>query len=196
MPSYTVKTAEDVDKLAQSIRVAADGTVRALRDILSNEGDNLQVLRMMKFEEIGHHPTEPRRLNIIEQVNQTFTYLVTVEAARVLMVRHPEALGLRINLGTAAGFDLESVVPEVVAAEAFAATHPRSNDKLRKDIQRLVEQAPSVQHRYVFFSCPGFTEGRQPQLEPAPDVIVWSLPTDLLLRVRGQSGPAGRCGGP
>ena len=50
MPSYTVKTAEDLDKMAHAIRLAADGTVRALRDILSNEGDSLQVLRMMKFE--------------------------------------------------------------------------------------------------------------------------------------------------
>ena len=50
MPSYTVKANEDLDKLVHSIRVAADGTVRALRDILSNEGDSLQVLRMMKFE--------------------------------------------------------------------------------------------------------------------------------------------------
>ena len=125
-------------------------------------------------------------MNIIEQVNQTFTYLVTVEAAKVLIARHPEAQGLRINLGTAAGFDLESVAPDVVAAEAFAATHPRSNDKLRKDIQRLAEQAPSVQHRYVFFSCPGFTGGRQPQLESVPSILIWSLPTELSLKVRGR----------
>ena len=181
MPSYTVKTVQDLTELAQPIRVAADGTVRALRDILSNEGDSLQVLRMMKFEEIGHHPTESRRLNIIEQVNQTFSYLLTVEAERTLLARHPEAQGLRINLGTAAGFDLENLVPGVVAAAVFAATHPRSNDKLRKEIQRLVEQAPSVQHRYVFFSCPGHESGRRPKLESAPSVIIWSLPTDQLL---------------
>lgn len=175
MPSYTVKAAEELDKLAQSIRLAADSTVRALRDILSNERDSLKVLRMMKFEELCHHPTEPRRLNIIEQVNQTCTYPATAEAARVLTARQPDAQGLRINLGTAAGFDLESVLPNAVAAEAFAATHPRSNDKLRKEIQRLVEQAPTAQHRYLFFSCLGYESGRQLKLESAPSVIVWSL---------------------
>jgi hypothetical protein len=183
MASIKIESVNDLDALVKSVRAAADKTVRALRVIVANEPDSLQVLRMMKFDEIGHHPSDPRALNIIEQVNQTFTYLVTLEAARWLLTNHPEAGGVRVSLGTAPGFDLESLEAQVVAAEAFAATRPRSNDKLRKDIQRLVEKAPGFRHRYVFFSCPGYPQGRQPQLETAQTVIVWSLPADHLLKI-------------
>lgn len=185
MASLQITSVQDLDLLVKSVRSAADRTVRALRDILSNEGDSLQVLSLMKFKEIGHHPTDDRPLNIIEQVNQTFTYLVTLEAARWLLTQHPSSKGLRINLGTNAGLDLESLEPGLVAAEAFAATHVRSNDKLRKDIGRLVEKAPDVKHRYVFFCCPGIELGRQPGLEIAPGVEVWSLPASHVLKAMG-----------
>ena len=182
MGSLQITSVQDLDQLIKSVRSAADRTVRALGDILSNEQDSLQVLSLMKFKEIGHHPTDDRPLNIIEQVNQTFTYLVTLEAARWLLSQHPSSKGLRINLGTNAGLDLESLEPSMIAAEAFAATHVRSNDKLRKDIARLVEKAPDVKHRYVFFCCPGFAAGRQFQLETVPAIEVWSLPLEGLLK--------------
>ena len=81
MASIKISTEQDLDHLVRSVRSADDRTVRALSDILANEGDSLQVLSVMKFKEIGHHPTDDRHLNIIEQVNQTFTYLVTLERA-------------------------------------------------------------------------------------------------------------------
>jgi hypothetical protein len=87
-----------------------------------------------------------------------------------------------VNLGTAAGFDLESVEGGVMAAEVFAATNPRSNDKLRKDLARLAEKAADYKHRYVFFSCPGFGVGRQTALEIVPGIQVWSFPVEHLLK--------------
>lgn len=181
MAVLEITTPDALDPLARAIRAAADRTVRALGDILASEPDSLQVLRLMKFKEIGHHPIDERRLNVIEQVNQTFTYLVTLEAARWLMARHP-GLTLKINLGTASGFDLESVAPGDVAAEVFAATRPVNNDKLRKDVTRLAEKATQFKHRYVFFSCPGCTLGRQTQWETVAGIEVWSLPPDTLLK--------------
>ena len=35
----------------------------------------------------------------------------------------------------------------------FSATHPSSNDKLKKDIAKVGESP--AKHRYVFFHCPG-----------------------------------------
>jgi hypothetical protein len=183
MPSLEIRSSQELDQLVRSVRSAADRTVRTIRDILDSESDSLQVLRLMKFSEIGHHPVDDRRLNIIEQVNQTFTYLVTLEAARWLLEHHP-GLALKINLGTNPGFDLESIEPGFVAAEAFAATHPRSNDKLRKDVTRLAEKAPDVKYRYVFLSCPGITCGRQTELETVPGVEIWSVPADNFLKAQ------------
>jgi hypothetical protein len=182
MTTLEVDTPPQLDRHIRSVRDAAERTVRALRAILTSERDGLQVLRLMKFAEIGHHPIDDRALNVIEQVNQTFTYLVTLEAARWLLEQHPELGGLRINLGASAGFDLESRDPGFLAAEAFAATHPGSNDKLRKDVRRLQEKADGTKHRYVFFSCPKFQFGRQTQWERVAGIEVWSLPVDTLLK--------------
>lgn len=182
MPTLEVTTTRDLDRLSHDIRAAADRTVRALRDILRSESDSLQVLRLMKFSEIGHHPLEDRALNLIEQVNQTFTYLVTLQAARWLLATHPQLDGLKINLGTSAGFDLESRTPGLVAAEAFAVTRTSSNDKLRSDILRLADKAGDVSHRYVFFSAPKFGAGRQAQLESEAGIQVWSFSADSLLK--------------
>ncbi len=182
MPSIQITSVKDLDELILSIRASAQRTVRSLNAILANEADSLQVLRLMKFSGVGHHPTEDRALNVIEQINQTFTYLASAEAARWVMQRHPEIQGLRLNLGTHRGFDLESLDSKLLVAEVFAATHPHSNDKVRKDVTRLVEQAAGIPHRYVFFSCPEFkTLSRQSAFE-RDGVEVWSLPADHLVR--------------
>lgn len=179
-----ISSVADIDQAVQSVRSAAERTVRTLRTLLGNESDSLQVLRLMKFTELGHHPSEDRSLNLIEQVNQTFTYLVSLEAARWVLQQHPKLQdqGLMVNLGTEPGFDLESVEIGFLAGEVFAATHPKSNDKLRKDVTRLAEKAMSVKHRYVFFSCPGYAIGRHPMLETVPGIELWSFPVDHLLK--------------
>ena len=64
----------------------------------------------MKFTEMAWHPIDDRPLNLIEQLNQTWTYLVTLKALPFLFERHPAAGGFRLNLGTASGTDIESVV--------------------------------------------------------------------------------------
>jgi hypothetical protein len=76
---------------------------------------------------------------------------------------HPEANGFRLALATCAGRDIESVEPNLVAAEVFSATHPGSNQKLKKDIKCLA--AVPAQHRYVFFAAPKHSSGRQTALE-------------------------------
>lgn len=181
MPSILISSPSDIDKLVSSIRDSAHRAVRSLHDLLVNETDSLHVLRLMKFSGIGRHPTEDRKLNIMEQINQTFTYLASAEAARRLLQRHPGIAGLQLNLGTHQGFDIVSLDSRVAVAEVFAATHPNSNDKVRHDVQRLIKNASDFAYRYVFFSCPEFKSlSRQTQFEH-DGIEVWSLPTDQLL---------------
>ena len=45
----------------------------------------------MKFETAGFHPIQGHALNVVEQINQTWTYLVALAAARHLLEMHPEA---------------------------------------------------------------------------------------------------------
>src|SRR5271166_3544025 len=90
-----------------------------------------------------------------------------------LIELHPDAGGFRLALGTSSGRDIESVVPDLVAAEVFSATRPTSNQKLKKDVARLSSDA--ARHRYVFFAAPGFAVGRQEQLETTPGIQVYAV---------------------
>ena len=133
----------------------------------------MALLKALRFELVGHDPLTGERLNLVEQLNQTFTILVTLRAIERLIELHPEAGGFRLALGTSSGRDIESVAPNCVAAEVFSATRSNSNQKLKKDTARLVTD-PSA-HRYVFFTSPGFSAGRQPQLETAPGIQVHAV---------------------
>ena len=142
----------DAKRLEEEIRLAADRSLSAVQRFVE-PGDALRLLEAVKFDKIGRDPFDPNRpLNLIEQVNQTFTALVSVRAIEYLFDHHPEAAPFLANLGVAAGSDIESRDGSV-AAEVFSATHPGSNDKLNKDIKR-VGRTPA-KHRYVFFYCPG-----------------------------------------
>ncbi len=98
---------------------------------------------------------------------------MTLRAIEQLLEIHPEASGFRLALTTSSGRDIESVVQDLVAAEVFAATHPNSNQKIKKDIARL--SADPARHRYVFFAAPGYARGRQVALETSRDVEVWCV---------------------
>ncbi len=127
----------------------------------------------MRFELRGHDPLTGEPLNVVEQLNQTFTIMVTLRAIERLIELHPDAGGFHLALGTSSGTDIESVAKDLVAAEVFSATRPTSNQKLRKDIARLA--VLPARHRYVFFAAPGFAAGRHQDLETVPGVEVWAV---------------------
>jgi hypothetical protein len=157
----TVQTIDQIDPHLARVRDAAHRTAQALARLTNSEQNGLEVLHQMKFKQIAWHPVDDRPLNLIEQVNQTWTFLVSLKALPFLFERHPEAGGFRLNLGTEGGTDIESLVPNVVAAEAFAAVHPSNNRKLTKDLKKLARECPGVPAKYVFFYAPGFPPGRQ-----------------------------------
>lgn len=160
---------DDLESLERKIDTSAQ---RAIETLLKSHEQGVQFLERIKFERIGWHPLEDRRLNLIEQVNQTFTYLTSFRALRILFEHFPDT-AFRLHLGTEPGPDIESVEPGLLAAEVFAAVSITNNNKLNKDIIRVLRY--DVQHRYVFFSVPGFEPGRQPQLETTDGVQLWAM---------------------
>ncbi|PVM71916.1 hypothetical protein [Caulobacter radicis] len=167
-----VRTADDVERHLAAIRASAE---RARLWITAQTGDPLDLLRHMKFEPVGFHPIEDRGLNVIEQINQTWTYAVALSAARLLLDLHPEAGGFRVAPGAhmALPLDIMSEEPGLVGAETFAAVDPRNNRKLAMDLGKLA--ARSEAHRYVFFMSPRYPGARRQPAFERDGVQVWSV---------------------
>lgn len=167
-----INNIEDAEILESSVAVSA---ARALQNIQSaaNGSDELKVLWQMKVAALGCNPLEAESpLNFIEQLNQTFTYIASARAVKMLLAQHPSGAPYRLNLGTTGGSDIESQDGRI-AAEVFAAVNTSNNRKLAKDIEKV--RATSADSKYVFFMCPSISEGRQKSLEKGDDVEVWSV---------------------
>ena len=166
-----IRTIADAEGMHAQMLAGAARTVDWLR---SFSGEPMALLKSLRFEMVGHDPLTGEPLNVVEQLNQTFTILVTLRAVERLIELHPDAGGFRLALGTSSGRDIESVAPDMVAAEVFSATHPNSNQKLKNDLARL--SADPARHRYVFFAAPGYVAGRHEQLEKtAPGIQVYAV---------------------
>jgi hypothetical protein len=147
----TISSIEELTQLEAMIAEAAAATAASLSRELQETRD-LSSLARLKFEQAGCDPLDLNRgLNFVEQLNQSFTYLASLEGAKCLLGRHPEHAPYHLNLGTSPGPDIVSS-DGVVAAETFAATHPDSNDKLKKDLEKI--RLTSAKHRYVFYLSP------------------------------------------
>lgn len=174
----------------QSLQKQVHEATRATRTSLATlDANPLEALHTLRFEKVGYHPLEERRLNLVEQLNQTFTIMASLAAARHLLKWFPQSGGLRLNLGTAQGRDIESVNPKVVEAEVFAAVRRSSNSKLSKEIQKLAKS--DAASRYVFFYVPSHPTGRRLDLEP-PDsnVKVWALSFHEVMQPDDRRHPA------
>ena len=171
LKSFTVNDIKELEQLEQKLYLSMDKTLLQISsEITSNSSQVL--FSKMKFGGVGFDPLNSNRaLNIIEQINQSFTYLASFYALEVLFSEYPELAPFRLNLGTAPGSDIESECGSL-AAEVFAAVAPTSNQKLKKDIKKVLETNTKL--KFVFFICPNFELGRQPQLE-RDNVIVWAL---------------------
>ncbi len=128
-----IHSLDDADRLVNAVR---DSAARMQGWIAAQTGDPLAMLKRMKFDPIGFHPVAGHELNMVEQINQTWTYTVAIAAARQLLALHPEAGGFRLAPGADASLplDIMSVVDGLVGAETFAAVHPRNNNKLDIDL--------------------------------------------------------------
>jgi len=169
-----VHSVNDADRLMDAVRKSA-GQVHDWITDTAQIGDPMAMLKRMKFDPVGFHPIEGHKLNLVEQINQTWTYTVAIAAARQLLLLHPEVDGFRLAPGAHASqpLDIMSVADGLVGAETFAAVHPSNNGKLQVDLAKLAGR-PEV-HRYVFFMSPAYPGNeRLPKLE-RDGVQVWSV---------------------
>jgi len=166
---------KNVSEVAEYIDALIDSANAAQMKIIekSESRDGIQLLEEMKFEKLGYDPLDTEReLNLIEQINQTFTYLASFRAVEMLFQWHGDASEFTLNLGTAAGVDIESKNSGGIAAEVFAATKPSGNDKINKDLKKVC--ATNAAHKYVFFMCPHIEVGEYVK-KSTEEVFVWSL---------------------
>lgn len=167
-----VRTPADAEALMELVRQSA----RRVHDCVAAQvGDPLDMLERMKFEPVGFHPIEGYELNIVEQINQTWTYAVAIAAARQLLQFHPDAKGFYLAPGAHAArpLDIMSVVENMVGAETCAVAHPRNNGKIEKDVAKL--EARTEAHRYAFFMCPKYPRNERHSEFERSGVQVWSI---------------------
>lgn len=139
------------------------------------KGRPLDLIRHMKFDLVGFHPVTHSSLNVIEQVNQTWTYAAALLGARKLFELHPDAGAFHLAPGAHASqpLDIMSEVAGLVGAETFAAVRPQNNRKLAKDLDKLA--GSPEQHRYVFFISPAFPGTQRLERFERGGVQVWSV---------------------
>jgi hypothetical protein len=160
----------DIPKIRRRVNNSASKAAKQLRALV---GSGIELLRKIKFDQIGHHPIDRRPLNLIEQVNQTFTALASLRAAELLFEWHPKLKQIRFNIGTERGSDIEC--PNgTFAAEVFATTNLKNNRKLARDIAKVLTR-DDVGERYVFFHCPGIAEGLQEKRGAGLGVPIWAV---------------------
>jgi hypothetical protein len=171
---FTVHSAQEVDDHLRTICLNAERTYQWIQQ---HSDSPMQFLQALKFDPVGFHPFAGHALNVIEQVNQTATYIVALKAARLLFEFHPEEPGYIIAPGAYMShpLDIMSISEGQIGAETFAAVDPRNNNKLKKDLAKLLGREEC--HRYVFFSSPRYpvTE-RRVELE-VNGIQVWSIAT-------------------
>jgi hypothetical protein len=176
MKIRTISSIEEIDNLVASVTQSANKALEQVSRLgLSNDG--LKALWSMKTQPIGCNPLNSEvPLNLIEQLNQTFTYIASARAAKLLLSLQPSLAPFTMNLGTSPGSDIESNSGVGLAAEVFAAVNTSNNRKLANDLEKVGRT--SAQFKYVFFMCPGYDEGRQLDLE-RQGIEVWSVGATL-----------------
>lgn len=148
--ALTISTIQEAESIKGVIIKSCNSTTKRIQSFIS-DSDGMDFFHMIKFTQIGKDPIKDNSLNFIEQLNQTFTYLVSIEAVKFLLKLHPEHAPYTMNLGTQNGYDIISTNGNIIA-EVFSATSPTSNDKLNKDCQKLIVNE-TAHSKYVFFYC-------------------------------------------
>lgn len=141
----------EIGRHREQVREAARGAVAELSGLLGTHAA-LAVLEEVRFNtSIGRDPLGRGNLNLVEQLNQTFTILASLAATEWLFVHEPSAAPFTLNLGPKGGHDVLGRDGSLVA-EVFAAVRPGNNQKLKRDIER-VAGAPALR-KYVFYYRP------------------------------------------
>ncbi len=140
---------DDIKQVKVYREKIVNATIKHMDELLQS-GKSIDFLRKIKFEQCGYDPLFDHQTNFIEQVNQTFTYLVCIAAVEYLMIKYPTQR-FNVNFGTEAGHDVESENGNIIC-ECFAATNPKSNQKLKLDVQKVSESELALKKYIIFFA--------------------------------------------
>ena len=156
-----INSTDELEKYKTTILSNLAKSVWDIRAII--ESDNAQeVFRQFKFEKIATEPLSGKPENLVEVINQSQTYLVTLAATEYLLCLYPEKAFI-LNWGNVSGYDIESTDGTIVA-ECFAATSYRSNGKLTADLKRLCANQTALQ-KYEFFYASDFSDASKKYYE-------------------------------
>ena len=128
---------KNLSTLMEKLEVSAVKTQSSIKKLASGK-DAMAFLYECKFNQSGFNPLDSSiKLNLIEQLNQTFTCLASFKGAEYIFLHHKKVKSLTLNLGTSSGTDIETDEDGGVVAEVFASVNPSNNRKLRNDISRI-----------------------------------------------------------
>ena len=177
-PNYGRYTHE---KLRLLKRVIKNNMALAMAEIQKIQ-DPVTLFREMKFGELGFSPRGSYPENIVEQLNQSFTILMSCFAAEKYF---PQAVSFEFAFAAARGRDMivygddDKVAAEV---EIFTAVEANNNRKLRRDVDRMreAEVSPGVRrmicysarHEYVLKPKPG-DETVEVKFCPLDELVEW-----------------------
>ncbi len=155
-PLITITNQVDIEITLKNINANIQKTMEYIRN--SNQS-LLTIFKQLKFEEIGNRPfadsKDNEKLNFVEQLNQSYTYMTGLKAIEILLKEHPDAGGFKMFRATDSGLDIESVKENLVAVEMFAAVNTTNNDKLKKDVKKILkEDVKNFEYRYIFHMTP------------------------------------------
>ena len=163
-----VRTYEEVAVLRSEIIRNAEATCLWIQEKITTMGP-MRLFAAVKFEKVGRSPVGGKELNLIEQINQTFSDLVVLAATEDLMERfHGKAFD--IQLGVSAGHDVRST-DGMIAAECFAVTTISSNDKLNEDCKKLMASEALIKCVY-FYSNQDTEKKIQNRVEKYPEIQI------------------------
>ncbi|HUT97987.1 MAG TPA: hypothetical protein VM054_02795 [bacterium] len=140
------------DELKSYVKLVLSSIDETTKKLLSYSNNGLNLFKDIKFTTFGVHPKDGNTpLNLIEQVNQVFTYLTTFWGIDELKSIYTEKKFIA-HLGTTGGFDIESKDDKQICAEVFATVDPENNKKIHNDLQRLREG--NYITKYLFYCSP------------------------------------------
>lgn len=142
-----ISDVEQLMKYKQIIRGNLEATIAEVHRVIINESA-MDAIAGFKYDKLAKEPLSGEPENLIEVVNQSQTYLISLMAIEYLMKKHP-GISFTVNWGNISGYDIESE-DNMIIAECFASTSYRSNQKLVKDLKRLRENQ-TAKYKYEFF---------------------------------------------
>ena len=151
----------ELEKYKQVILDNLWDSVRVIEELI-RDSSALEVFKRFKFDKIAVEPLTGQAENLIEVVNQSQTYLVSLMAVEFLYQRFPTQTFI-VNWGNVPGYDIESE-DGIIIAECFAATSFRSNGKLVNDLKRLSQNGTAI-YKYEFFYDKEFGEQQKEYYE-------------------------------